>query len=64
MLLATILVSIGLFLTVLALGVGVWSMAHGGEFDDKHATELMFARVASQVITVVVLVVAVYLLGT
>ena len=62
--LATVLVSIGLFLTVLALSVGVWSMAHGGEFDDKHATELMFARVASQIITVVMLVAAVYLLNT
>ena len=62
--LVTILVGVGLFLTVLALSVGVWSMAQGGEFDEKHATELMFARVAGQVITVVVLVVAVYLLGT
>ena len=63
MTLATILVSIGLFMTVAALSVGVWSMARGGEFDEKHAEELMFARVASQVITVVALVVAVYLLN-
>ena len=61
--LAMILVSIGLFMTDVALGVGVWSMAHGGAFDDKHADELMFARVASQVITVVALVAAVYLLN-
>jgi len=50
-----------LLMTVGLIGTGIWSMAHGGEFDRKHSTQLMFARVAMQAITVVLLLLAVYI---
>jgi hypothetical protein len=36
-------------------------MAQGGEFDRKHSTQLMFARVGMQGVTVLLLFLAVYL---
>lgn len=50
-----------LLITVAVIGTGIWSMARGGEFDRKHSTELMVARVGMQGITVVLLLLAVYL---
>ena len=50
-----------LILTVGLIGTGIWSMAHGGEFDSKHSTQLMFARVGMQGITLVLLLIAAYL---
>lgn len=49
-----------LIMTVGLIGTGIWSMAHGGEFDRKHSTQLMFARVAMQAIAVLLLLLAVY----
>jgi hypothetical protein len=59
--LLSILIVFALLLTIAVLGTGIWSMAHGGEFDRKHSTELMFARVGMQAITVLLLFLAVYL---
>lgn len=50
-----------LIMTVGLIGTGIWSMAHGGEFDQKHSTQLMFARVGMQAITFLLLLLAVYL---
>jgi hypothetical protein len=50
-----------LLMTVGLMGTGIWSMAHGGEFDQKHSTQLMFARVGMQGVTVLLLLLAVYL---
>ena len=50
-----------LLMTVGLMGTGIWSMAHGGEFDQKHSTQLMFARVGMQAITVALLLLAVYI---
>jgi len=55
------LIVFALFLTIVVLGTGIWSMAHGGEFDRKHSTQLMFARVGMQGITLLLLFFAVYL---
>ncbi len=53
---------VGALLTTIGLiGTGIWSMAHGGQFDREHSTQLMFARVAMQGITVLLLLFAVYL---
>ena len=52
---AALLITIGL------IGTGIWSMAHGGEFDDKHSSQLMIARVGMQGITVLLLLFAVFL---
>lgn len=55
-------VIVGALLTTIGLiGTGIWSMAHGGQFDREHSTQLMFARVAMQGITVLLLLFAVYL---
>ena len=50
-----------LLITIGLIGTGIWSMAHGGQFDEKHSTQLMFARVAMQGITILLLLFAVYL---
>ena len=47
--------------TVAVMGTGIWSMAHGGEFDRRHSTQLMVARVGMQGITFLLLLIAVYL---
>jgi len=50
-----------LIMTVGLIGTGVWSMAHGGEFDRKHSTQIMFARVGMQGVAFLLLLLAVYL---
>ena len=50
-----------LIMTVGVIGTGIWSMAHGGEFDRKHSTQIMFARVGMQGVTFLLLLFAVYL---
>jgi hypothetical protein len=50
-----------LIMTVGLIGTGIWSMAHGGEFDQKHSTQLMMARVGMQGITLLLLLLAIYL---
>ena len=50
-----------LLMTVGLIGTGIWSMAHGGEFDQKHSTQLMFARVGMQGVTVLLLLLAIFL---
>lgn len=57
----TILIILALLATVAALGTGIVSMVRGGEFDEKHSTELMFARVGMQGAAVVLLLIALYL---
>lgn len=52
---AALLVTIGL------MGTGIWSMAHGGDFDQKHSTQLMMARVGMQGLTILLLLLAVFL---
>jgi len=52
---AALLVTVGL------IGTGIWSMALGGEFDQKHSTQLMFARVGMQGITFLLLLLAIFL---
>jgi len=55
------LIVVALLMTVAVIGTGIWSMAHGGEFDEKHSSQLMVARVGMQGITVLLLLFAVYL---
>ena len=50
-----------LLMTVGLIGMGIWSMAHGGEFDKKHSTQLMLARVGMQGITFLLLLLAIFL---
>ena len=57
----TMVIVLALLITIGLMGTGIWSMAHGGEFDRKHATQLMFARVGMQAVTVLLLLFSVYL---
>jgi len=57
----TVVIIAALLMTIGLVGTGVWSMAHGGEFDKKHSTQLMFARVGMQALAVLLLLFAVYL---
>ncbi len=59
--LLTVVIIAALVMTVLVLLMGLSSMVKGGEFDQKHGTELMLARVALQGITFLLLVAAFFL---
>lgn len=43
---------------MVALISGISSMAHGGEFNRKHETQFMSARVGLQALTVLLLIIA------
>ena len=56
-----IVIVAALLMTIALMGTGLWSMAHGGDFDQKHSTQLMFARVGMQGITFLLLLLAMFL---
>lgn len=58
MTLLTSLIILALLATIVALGWGVGSMAHGGSFDARHATQFMFARIGLQGLAVILLIIA------
>lgn len=60
----TLVILASLILTATILIIGVASMAHGGEFDEKHSGQLMFARVGMQAITLLLLFIALYIANT
>jgi len=62
--LLTLVILACLILTATILIIGVGSMAQGGEFDEKHSEQLMFARVGMQAITLLLLFVAFYIANT
>jgi Hypoxia induced protein conserved region len=62
--LLTIVILISMVLTIAVLAIGIGSMAHGGEFDEKHSDQFMYARVGMQVVTLLLLFFAVYLTNT
>ena len=57
----SIVIVAALLMTIALMGTGLWSMAHGGDFDQKHSTQLMFARVGMQGITFLLLLLAMFL---
>ena len=57
----TMLIVAALLMTVGVVLTGVWSMAHGGEFDQKHSTQIMFARVGMQGATILLLLLAIFI---
>ena len=60
----SVVIVVALLLTIAVLGAGIWSMAHGGEFDEKHSGQLMFARIGMQAVTLILLFIAIYLANT
>ncbi len=58
---ATYLLPLALLAVLAALGLGVIGMLRGGEFNEKYGNTLMRARVASQALAVILLLMTVYL---
>jgi hypothetical protein len=56
--LVTLLIVLGMLLTIVALGTGIGSMMRGGEYDKKHGGDFMMLRVVAQGATLVVLLIA------
>lgn len=56
----TIIITIALIVTAGALLVGIISMSQGGEFDEKHSTQLMLLRVGAQGVVILLLLFALY----
>ena len=54
----TIIIILALVATIVSLGWGLGSMAHGGSYDTKHSGQLMSARVIFQGIAIVLMVIA------
>ena len=54
----SMLVIAALIATVVVLGMGLRSMARGGEYDREHAEKFMWERVALQGVAIVLLVIA------
>ena len=52
-----------LLATVVVLGLGLRSMARGGDYDKEHAEKFMWERVALQALVVVLLLAAAVLLN-
>lgn len=52
------LVIFALIATIVALGWGIGSMAHGGSYDVKHSHQFMGARVGFQALAVLLLLIA------
>ena len=50
------LIMAAMLATVGALVLGIASMAHGGDFDQRHSHQFMFARVGFQGIALLLLV--------
>ena len=57
----TVVIVGALLMTVAMIGTGIWSMAHGGEFDRQHSTQFMMARVGMQGATLLLLILAFFL---
>lgn len=52
-----------LLATVVVLGLGLRSMARGGDYDKEHAEKFMWERIALQSLVVVLLIAATILLN-
>jgi len=58
--LLSFMIILALVATVGALGAGLVSMVRGGEYDRRHSTQLMAARVGFQGAALVLMLVALY----
>ena len=54
----TLLIGLALVATIISLAWGVGSMAAGGQYDDKHYTQFMTARIGFQALAIVLLIIA------
>ncbi|MEE4211021.1 MAG: twin transmembrane helix small protein [Parvularcula sp.] len=56
------LIPVGLIATAIVLGLGIYSLARGGEFAKQNSNKLMRLRVVAQAITIALLMGLVYVL--
>ena len=56
----TVLIIAALLMTIGVIAIGIWSMAQGGQFDQRHSTQLMAARVGMQGVTFLLLLLAIF----
>ena len=59
--LLNLLIILALIATVVSLGWGIGSMAHGGSYDAEHSNQLMRARIGFQAVAVVLLLIVLIL---
>ncbi len=59
----SVLIIGALIATVVVLGLGLRSMARGGNYDKEHAEKFMWERVALQLLVVILLLAAFFLLN-
>ncbi|MDH3689720.1 MAG: twin transmembrane helix small protein [Gammaproteobacteria bacterium] len=52
---------LALIATIAILVTGIGSMTRGGEFDQRHSNQLMFARVGLHAIVVLLIALAIFL---
>ena len=57
------LIPVAILATTVFLGLGIYSLAKGGEFSEKNSNKLMRMRVAAQAVAVALLLLLVFLLG-
>ena len=57
----SVVIIVALVATIVTLVIGIGSMGKGGQFDEKHSTQLMFARIGLQALTFLLLMLALYL---
>jgi len=54
----TIFILLALIATAVSLAAGLVSMGHGGNYDTRHSTQFMSARVVSQAIALLLITIA------
>ncbi len=57
------LIPIGLAVTAIILGVGIYSLAKGGNFAKENSNKLMRMRVAAQAVTIGLMMLFLWLVG-
>lgn len=57
------LIPIGLAVTAIILGVGIYSLARGGAFARENSNKLMRMRVAAQAVTIALMMLFLWLVG-
>jgi len=57
----SVVIVVALVATIVTLVIGIGSMAKGGQYDEKHSTQLMLLRVGLQALTLILILLALYL---
>ena len=57
------LIPIGLLVTAVILGVGIYSLAKGGAFAKENSNKLMRMRVMAQAVTIALMMLFLWLVG-